>query len=207
MNKLYSSIAEAEAAYNQYLTEHIYNVQRAFAQTKQKLGEILPPSVLSYAAFVVQHHDASKFSTIEFDAYRKNFYPSKEDSEGVQRYAEIIEDGADVSNKLRQQALDQKVAYDTAWIHHAHSNKHHPEYWHTVDREDGMLSVPMDTSSVIEMLCDWHSFSAKNPESTAYYWWENNSEYFRGVLHPDTVIVVEELISCFNEPLPAEEIK
>ena len=40
--------------------------------------------------------------------------------------------------------------YDRAWEHHYMSNEHHPEYW---------LGEDMPYLYILEMICDWGSFS------------------------------------------------
>ncbi|MFD2614990.1 DUF5662 family protein [Paenibacillus gansuensis] len=80
-------------------------------------------------------HDLSKFSPLEFVPYAKKFYSGKPLSP---------EDG---------------LKWDYAWLHHQRKNKHHWEYWviNPISKE----ALPMPKKYVIEMVCDWRSFSRR----------------------------------------------
>jgi uncharacterized protein (DUF2164 family) len=43
--------------------------------------------------------------------------------------------------------------YEAAWEHHWQNNEHHPEYW---------LGEDMPYIYILEMICDWGSFSIKS---------------------------------------------
>ena len=57
----------------------------------------------------------------------------------------------------------------------------------------------MPENYVIEMLCDWMSFSLKNPESTAYNWWIDNQD--KMVMSEGTKKLVNKYIEYFKNPL------
>ena len=50
--------------------------------------------------------------------------------------------------------------YEKAWEHHWQSNPHHPEYWQGNDMPD---------IYIIEMICDWLSFSIKKGDITELF--------------------------------------
>ena len=79
-------------------------------------------------------HDMSKFSPKEFFPYAKKFYSNKKD--------EFTE-----------------LQWQYAWLHHQHKNKHHWNYW--VVNQNTREALPMPKKYIIEMLCDWRSFSRK----------------------------------------------
>lgn len=79
-------------------------------------------------------HDMSKFSLKEFFPYAKKFYSTNKD--------ELTE-----------------LQWKYAWLHHQHKNKHHWNYW-VVD-QNTREALPMPQKYIIEMLCDWRSFSRK----------------------------------------------
>lgn len=54
----------------------------------------------------------------------------------------------------------------------------------------------MALSSIFEMLCDWHNFSLRNPESTAYTWYKNNKD--KMILSDETRTTVEQYIDYFK---------
>ena len=52
---------------------------------------------------------------------------------------------------------------------------------------------------VIEMLCDWQSFSERDPESTAWNWYENNGDNM--MLSDNTRKIIKKYIKYFKDPL------
>jgi hypothetical protein len=80
-------------------------------------------------------HDMSKFSLKEFHPYAKKFFSNDELTE------------------------DEHLEWKNAWLHHQQKNKHHWEYW--VVNQQTKEAVPMPTKYMIEMVCDWRSFSRK----------------------------------------------
>ena len=63
--------------------------------------------------------------------------------------------------------------------------------------------MDMPIIDVFEMLCDWHSFSLKNPESTAYSWYQSNKN--KMILSDNTRKLVEKHIDLFKSPLSKED--
>ena len=80
-------------------------------------------------------HDLSKFTPKEFFSYAKKFFSGKELSE------------------------EEELRWSYAWLNHQHKNKHHWEYW--VIDPNKKLALPMPQKYLIEMVCDWRSFSRK----------------------------------------------
>ncbi|WP_175639152.1 DUF5662 family protein [Metabacillus schmidteae] len=80
-------------------------------------------------------HDWSKFLPIEFMPYAKKFFYKDEKS------------------------AEDEMKWKKAWLHHQHKNKHHWEYW-VVD-PNNKQALPMPRKYLIEMVCDWRSFSRK----------------------------------------------
>lgn len=76
----------------------------------------------------------SKFSPKEFALYARKFYSNQKD--------ENIE-----------------LSWRYAWLHHQNHNKHHWEYW--VVNKQTKEALPMPKKYMIEMVCDWRSFSRK----------------------------------------------
>jgi hypothetical protein len=102
-------------------------------------------------------HDISKFSPKEFFPYTKKFFLDK----GLS-------------------AADE-VNWKYAWLHHQHKNKHHWEYW-VVD-PNTKQALPMPRKYLVEMVCDWRSFSRKWGRKVKN---SNLDITDRMVLHPDT---------------------
>jgi phosphoesterase RecJ-like protein len=58
--------------------------------------------------------------------------------------------------------------YEIAWEHHYKHNPHHPEYWNGKD---------MDYISIIEMICDWWSFSFRDHDLYSIFdFYENTAK-------------------------------
>jgi Family of unknown function (DUF5662) len=80
-------------------------------------------------------HDLSKLSPVEFFSYARKFFSGRELS------------------------TNEQLKWKYAWLNHQHKNKHHWEYW-VVD-PSSKQALPMPRKYLIEMVCDWRSFSRK----------------------------------------------
>ena len=93
-------------------------------------------------------HDNSKYSKEEFDGYRINFYPTKEEENKIKTSAEY-------ANMV-------KTNYENALQHHYKYNTHHPQ--HYVDSDGSIRDMPVE--DVYEMILDWMAnmyFYTKDP--------------------------------------------
>lgn len=135
--------------YDNYIVQHKACVIRAFNWIIQnistkKLDQIFPnlPSIEDVMT-QLNNHDASKYSPKEYNAYDNYFYGEKTD--------------------------EVKKDFDYAWLNHIHMNPHHWQYW--ILKEDDSpatdtyitikcLEIP--DNYILEMICDWWSFSWKN---------------------------------------------
>lgn len=161
--------------YVQYLEAHIDGVYRAFLSIKNKLMEDTDnfPNI-SELESQIRQHDESKTSEAEWIPYRNYFYPTEE-------------------------CPKDEEAFDVAWLHHQHNNPHHWQHW-TLLRDSGeTVALDMPINYVIEMLCDWHSFSIKSPDSTAYSWWKANKSKMK--LSKKTKDLVNKYVEYFKEPI------
>lgn len=167
--------------YGQYINNHVCNVRRSW-------NEILKPQIISsgdYDEFVVNvvdylvdHHDESKYTVYEFNPYCNYFYPIKE-------YPKNKDD------------------FDKAWLHHQHENPHHPEHWYLYEESGKVVPLKMPLVYVLECICDWHSFSYKNPESTAYSWYQSHKDKY--LFHPETKKIFDKYIEFMKTPLKRED--
>ena len=88
--------------------------------------------------------------------------------------------------------------YEEAWKHHWMNNEHHPEYW---------MGEDMPLIYILEMLCDWGSFSiAKGNlrELSDYYFNEAKDDDEKN-LSDATKEIIEEILSKINFVLDKEE--
>jgi phage-related protein len=102
-------------------------------------------------------HDLSKFSRKEFFSYAKKFFYRGE------------------------KTADNELKWKYAWLHHQRKNKHHWEYW-VVD-PNNKQALPMPRKYLIEMVCDWRSFSRKWGRKVKPATLDLTEKI---VLHPDT---------------------
>lgn len=159
--------------YYRYLSNHINNVRRAWLSIRNKLMNSEEYSYLDFK-YIDKHidrHDESKYSSYEFIPYLNYFYPSD-------------------SNKTD---LDE---FNKAWLHHQHVNSHHWQYYTLIQDDGKVVPTDMNVSDVIEMLCDWQSFSYDNPSSTAASWYNSKKDIM--ILSDKTRSHVERLLKYFS---------
>ena len=166
--------------YFAYIEQHRENVKKAWYH-------VLRPAIESDSKYkdavdsldvLIESHDVSKYDPNEFHRYDAYFYKglSAEESE-----------------------------IDLGWLHHQNSNRHHWQYWVIIpddsDMDDSNTIRPLDMplECICEMLCDWHSFSNRNPSSTAYSWYTSRKHHM--ILSQNTREVIEELLPYFKQPL------
>ncbi|MGD6874763.1 DUF5662 family protein [Sutcliffiella horikoshii] len=115
-------------------------------------------------------HDCSKFSPQEFFPYAKKFFYNEDKS------------------------ADDELRWKYAWLHHQNKNKHHWEYWVVDPRTKQAL--PMPRKYLIEMVCDWRSFSRKWGRKVKSY---NLNLGDKIILHPDSRIELEILLRDYKD--------
>ncbi|GAA0343966.1 hypothetical protein GCM10008967_38010 [Bacillus carboniphilus] len=102
-------------------------------------------------------HDLSKFSPKEFFPYAKKFFKEGELSK------------------------EDQLKWQYAWLHHQQKNKHHWEHW--VVNPKTKEALPMPRKYLIEMVCDWRSFSRKWGRKVKNRTLDLSDSI---ILHPDT---------------------
>lgn len=170
--------------YDAYLEQHITGVQRAWHEILEPALtdniDVIDITVEDFSTIdeLVRRHDESKYQSDEYGAYCNYFYPC----EGFEK--------------------DQE-AFDLAWLRHIHANPHHHQHWVLVRDEGELVPMDMPIPYICEMLCDWHSFTLRDPESTAYKWWQDNQH--KMTLSDNTIEVIEAIIGFMKEPLSKPE--
>jgi len=162
--------------YDEYLGEHFDNVEAAYDWLQENLPELL---TLEYDLDwqICYGHDQSKRSLDEYSAYDDYFYGEK-----------------------KTEAIDQ--AFDLAWLHHIHHNPHHWQYWilHLDDPTKAVTVVEMPYNYIIEMICDWWSFSfAKDDLTLIFAWYEENKPHI--MFHEKTRKIVEDILGKIKTKL------
>lgn len=125
----------------------------------------------------IEDHDYSKRGEKEYKAYDDYFYGT--------RSAKVVE------------------AFNYAWLHHIHKNKHHWQYWvlQHDDEPEEALEMPMEY--VIEMVCDWWSFSFKNKNLYEIFEWYEKHKRMK--LHEKTRKAVEDILDKIKAELYKEK--
>ena len=169
-----------KSEYNNYLKQHIGGVIESFEKIVVPYlidcGEY-DDDYIGHIATIIQQHDKSKYESIEYFPYLNYFYPENDEDK-------------------------DENAFDLAWLHHQKRNPHHWQYW-CIIRDSGEI-VPMDMEFIyiIEMCCDWHSFSKRDPKSTAKHWYDTNKN--KMIFSDYTRETVEKIIGLFDKPLEGE---
>ena len=162
--------------YDQYLDKHKSNVKRAFEWIRDNLPDILL-GTYDYEWQIYMAHDQSKTDEDEYIAYDTYFY-------GGNRSHKVVQD------------------FNLAWLHHIHKNPHHWQYWilHHDDPKEDMTIMPMDYNYIIEMICDWWSFSWISGDLKAINnWYDERKDHIK--LHPQTRSIVEDILKQITEKL------
>lgn len=145
--------------YDEYIKTHRENVTKGFNWLVENLPEIFPDEEKKNACkfYCERLHDESKYSGEEYDAYDAYFY-------GGNRSHEVVEN------------------FNYAWLHHIHNNPHHWQYWILIndDPEKGEIILDMPTEYIIEMICDWWSFSwDKGDLHEIFDWYAKHNNYMK----------------------------
>ena len=178
--------------YIKYIVNHVRNVNTAYKVLFATKKYSSLPEGVSYEDWyksvgllktIVEKHDASKYSDIEFEPYRRHFYPTEEESKQVE----------DLQNKAYED-------YQNAWKHHYMNNDHHPEYW-TYIGEDGnkleepnKVGVPMPLVAVMHMFCDWYAMDLFQNKTDHAIWYQTDaSKDERECLNPETKKLIKDM--------------
>lgn len=169
--------------YLDYIENHILNVQKAFniyfipllekEFISNKLSDEELKAAINKAAVLVLEHDASKYSDDEFDGYREKYYPTAKEK----------------ADPEFEKSSEEKA--EIAWESHYKHNPHHPKYW---VNEDGTIK-DMTLEYIIEMICDWRSFSIKNNDpNEVITWYKEKADNEKASMSDRTREIVEELL-------------
>ena len=176
--------------YLDYIAEHRFNVLKAFNMFfipllnqeesfhfKSQISDEEFKEAIKICAVNILDHDASKYGDDEFDGYREKYYPTS-----VEKAREDFE-------KQSQERAEK------AWESHYTNNPHHPLYWKD-DVNGGYKDMQLEY--IIEMICDWASFSLKNGDiGELYKWYRDEAGKEKSQMTDKTRLIVEELIDKF----------
>lgn len=165
--------------YNDYIKEHKENVAKAYHwMINENILDEYSIDVLQIVQYLCEwSHDNSKYSEDEYDAYDKYFY-------GKNKSYEVVNN------------------FNYAWLHHIHANPHHWQHWVLIndDPDNGEIILDMPDEYIIEMICDWWSFSFKKGDLTEIFgWYKERSKHIK--LSDATREKVENILYKINAKL------
>lgn len=166
--------------YDEYLDEHKANVSKAFAWLKENITDLPLNEYPGIEWQINFNHDLSKSDKEEYDAYDAYFY-------GHNRSYSVVQD------------------FNKAWLHHIHRNEHHWQHWVLIndDPKEGEILLDMPFNYIIEMVCDWWSFSwASGDLYSIFKWYEQHREYMK--LSEHTRTMVEKILDLIKQKLEEE---
>ena len=157
--------------YDLYLQNHKVNVKKGFDWIKENLPDLIPKDDgIDYEHQIGFEHDASKSDPEEYEAYDAYFY-------GGNRSYEVV----------------QNFRY--AWLKHIHRNPHHWQHFVLLNDspEEGEIVLDMPYNYILEMICDWLSFSMANGNlGGTIGWYDEHKDYMK--LSDKTRMAVEDIL-------------
>lgn len=164
--------------YDEYLENHRNAVRNAY----HWITTYIPEFSDTIAEYNIESHDISKYAPDEYTPYDNYFYGEK--------------------------SLTTTIAFNRAWLMHIHRNPHHWQHWVLIndDAEEGTICIEMPYEYVIEMICDWWSFSwIKGDLFEIFTWYEDHKNHIK--LHHNTRLIVEEILGRIHKILIIERMR
>ena len=163
-----------------------------FLQALDKINENLDGYQEEYKQYIINHKRRVK----QFADWLKENLPELFEEPGVEDFDELIAEH-DQSKFSEEEfeayaehfygSKDNDFEFDKAWEHHWQNNEHHPEYWGGRD---------MPYIYILEMLCDWGSFSIDKGDMTELidYYYSKAKDDEEKDLSPNTQKIIEEIL-------------
>lgn len=170
--------------YDQYLEQHKANVIKGYEWLKENLPELTqssPCNVDVLERLIYFDHDKSKSEPDEYEAYDAYFYGNNKSFEVVQNFKK-------------------------AWLLHIHRNPHHWQHWVLIndDPNEGEIALQMPYKYVIEMICDWWSFSWQKGDLTEIFkWYNEHKDYIK--MNAKTSELVKSILNMMEKKLNAQK--
>ena len=183
--------------YDNYLYEHINNVEIGFDWIMVNIQEVNILEVLPDVNDIrisenIRRHDTSKKFDDEYKAYDDYFYGER--------------------------TQEVKDAFNLAWLKHIHRNPHHWQHWVLIQDKGNaesyysgkIVALDMPDDYILEMICDWWSFSWKKHAETPGYdltaglyevfnWYNSNKDKI--IFSNNTRIKVEKFLDLLHKSL------
>lgn len=177
LNIIREDVTNYQEDYKKYIIEHKERVKQFADWLKKNLPELFEDIDVDVFDDLIKEHDESKFSEEEFEAYAQKFY-GKQDING--------------------KPLEYVPGFDEAWKHHWTNNEHHPEFW---------LGEDMPYIYILEMICDWGSFSIKsgNMRELSDFYYNKAKDDEEKNLSDATKEIIEEILTKIDSVLDEED--
>lgn len=156
-----------------------------------------------YRNYIIAHKKRVK----QFADWLKKNLPEVFENVDLETFDEIIEEHDD--SKYSEEEFepyaqhfygsgDNDFEYSEAWKHHWTHNEHHPEFW---------LGEDMPFIYILEMLCDWGSFSIDKGDfrELSKYYYEQARDDEEKNLSDNTKNIIEDILSQVETFLESEE--
>ena len=171
---VYPSELDARIAYFQRLDRHIHCVNEAFERYGKAFADALEFDLKILGENIARHDQSKKTNGEEIFGYLAEFYPYKGDNMPTSSYG------------LR------RSAYEKGIMKHYHANKHHPEYWMSIDHiHNKIVTAPMEDPYIAEMVLDWIGHEDDGKLDVIGFWNEKGKKKF---IHETTIPKIETLI-------------
>lgn len=166
-------IEQKESEYNEYISNHVKNVQRVWKRVQPLMtGENwLDDYSWSNINDLILCHDESKNNSIEFHGYRQFF--------------------------LALDGEKNQDIFNQAWNQHQKTNPHHWQYW-IMWKPEGSIALDMSWEYIIEMLCDWAGMSLQFGDKPSLFY---DKEKDKMLLSDMTRECVERLLPVFDKAI------
>ena len=151
--------------------------------------------------YILAHKERVK----KFAEWLKENLPELFDNIDIELFDEMIEEHDD--SKFSEEEFEpyaqkwfgdgkKTFEYEQAWKHHWINNEHHPEFW---------LGEDMPYIYILEMLCDWGSFSIDkgNLKELSDFYFNKARDDEEKNLSENTKIIIEEILEKINLKLEA----
>lgn len=161
--------------YDRYLEQHKANVIKGFNFLRENFPDLTYFDNVEHQ--ICFGHDVSKSDPDEYRAYDAYFY-------GGNRSYQVVQD------------------FNKAWLRHIHLNPHHWQHWVLINDNpgEGEIILEMPINYVIEMICDWWSFSWSQYKLFEIFdWYDEHKDYMK--LHPKTRKQVEDILAKIKAKL------
>ena len=156
-----------------------------------------------YKNYIIEHKERVK----QFANWLKEKVPELFDEIDIDIFDDLIkEHDASKFSEEEFEPYAQKwfnnsgktLEYEEAWKHHWMNNEHHPEYW---------LGEDMPYIYILEMICDWGSFSIKsgNMRELSDFYYNKAKDDEEKNLSDATKEIIEEILTKINSVLDKEE--